>query len=80
MMRRNTVANILPLLHPAINLQFNAQFLDTALRHDFSLVECPVTLHPRVGISKGGNVNNLRALKVGLRMIWGITFGWGRAS
>jgi hypothetical protein len=21
-------------------------------------------------------VNNLRALKVGLRMIWGLTFGW----
>jgi len=77
-MRRETVANILRFVKPAINLEFNAHFLDTALRHDFLVVECPVTFHPRVGVSKGGNVNNLRALKVGLRMIWGLTFGWGR--
>ena len=30
----------------------------------------------RMGLSKGGNTNNLRALKVGLSMIWGLTFGW----
>ena len=40
------------------------------------LVECPITFHPRVGVSKGGNVNNWRALKVGLRMILGLCFGW----
>ena len=39
-------------------------------------VECPVTFHARVGQSKGGNVNNLRALSVGIRMIRGIAFGW----
>ncbi|MDR3746802.1 MAG: glycosyltransferase family 2 protein [Acidobacteriota bacterium] len=77
-MRRDTVTNILRFVQPAINLEFNAHFLDTALRHNFSVVECPVTFHPRVGLSKGGNVNNLRALKVGLRVIWGLTFGWGR--
>jgi hypothetical protein len=77
-MRRDTVTSLLQLVQPAINLEFNAHFLDTALRHDFSVVECPVTFHPRVGVSKGGNVNNLRALKVGLRVIWGLTFGWGR--
>ena len=76
MMRRQTVAALLPVLRPAINLEFNAHFLDTALQHGFSIVECPVTFHSRVGISKGGNLNNLRALKVGLRMISGLTFGW----
>jgi hypothetical protein len=79
-MRRDTVANILRFVQPAINLEFNAHFLDTALRHNFSVVECPVTFHARLGVSKGGNVNNMRALKVGLRMIWGLTFGWGRLS
>jgi hypothetical protein len=64
-------------VNPAINLEFNAHFLDTALGHLYSIVECPVTFHARIGESKGGNVNNLRALKVGLRMIWGLTFGWG---
>jgi hypothetical protein len=29
-----------------------------------------------VGESKGGNINNLRALKVGLKMIVGITTDW----
>jgi glycosyltransferase involved in cell wall biosynthesis len=77
MMRRETVAEILLFVQPTINLEFNAHFLDTALRYDFSVVECPVTFHPRVGVSKGANVNNLRALRVGLRMIWGLTFGWG---
>jgi len=77
-MRRDTATNILRFVQPAINLEFNAHFLDTALQHDFSVVECPVTFHRRVGVSKGGNVNNLRALKVGLRMIWGLTFGWSR--
>jgi len=80
MMRRNTVTEILQFVKPTINLEFNAHFLDIALRHDFSIVECPVTFHPRVGVSKGGNVNNLRALKVGMRMIWGLTFGWGWLS
>jgi hypothetical protein len=76
MMPREIVAAVLPLVNPAINLEFNAHFLDIALRHDFSIVECPVTFHPRIGISKGGNTNNLRALKVGSRMIWGLSFGW----
>ena len=40
------------------------------------IVECPITFHPRVGISKGGNVNNWWALKVGLRMVFGIAGSW----
>jgi hypothetical protein len=40
------------------------------------MVECPVTFFARVGESKGGNVNNIRALKVGTRMILGMLLGW----
>lgn len=76
MIRRNVLIRLLPVLNPAINLEFNAHFLDTALAHGVSLLECPITFHPRVGVSKGGNVNNIRALRVGLRMMYGLAFGW----
>jgi glycosyltransferase involved in cell wall biosynthesis len=76
MMPRQVVTALLPMLNPTINLEFNAHFLDVALEHGFSIVECPVTFHPRIGVSKGGNIDNFRALKVGSRMIWGLTFGW----
>jgi len=59
-----------------VNLEFNAHFLDVALENGFTIIECPITFYPRVGKSKGGNVNNFRALKVGLRMIMGLSFGW----
>jgi hypothetical protein len=68
--------HLLPTLDPNVNLEFNAHFLDMALRHGCAVVECPITFHPRVGFSKGGNTNNARALKVGCRMILGILFGW----
>jgi hypothetical protein len=74
--KNSTLRTLLPLLDPSINLEFNAYFLDTALANGYSIVECPVTFHSRVGVSKGGNVSNLRALRVGLRMIWGIAVGW----
>jgi hypothetical protein len=74
--RKSAVEELLPLLNPAVNLEFNAHFLDTALATDLRLVECPITFHQRVGVSKGGNVSNLRALKVGVRMIFGLIFGW----
>lgn len=77
LLRRPALEQLLTHLDPRINLEFNAYFLDRALGLGFTMVECPVTFHARVGKSKGGNVNNLRAWKVGLRMIWGITFGWG---
>ena len=80
MMPRQVVTALLPILNPAINLEFNAHFLDVALEHGFSIVECPVTFHPRIGASKGGNINNFRALKVGSRMIWGLTFGWNHLA
>jgi hypothetical protein len=73
---RDALRRLLPRLNPEINLEFNAHFLDMALREGIVLVECPITFHPRIGVSKGGNVSNGRALKVGLRMITGIIFGW----
>ena len=61
---------------PAVNLEFNAHFLDRVLDSGATLVEVPVTFYPRVGQSKGGNTSNRRATKVGLRMLLGIVFSW----
>ena len=74
--RRDALARLLPRLDPSVNLEFNAYFLDQALADGLFLVECPVTFHPRVGVSKGGNVSNGRALRVGVRMMAGMIFGW----
>jgi hypothetical protein len=74
--RRDALSRLMPHLNPTVNLEFNAHFLDVALDQDCGIVECPITFHPRVGVSKGGNVNNLRAMKVGLRMLLGIVLGW----
>ena len=74
--RRDAIQRLLPNLDPSINLEFNAHLLDVALTNDLFLVECPITFHPRIGASKGGNVSDWRALKVGCRMILGIVAGW----
>jgi hypothetical protein len=74
--RHDALERLMPLLDPTLNLEFNAHFIDRALGHGFKVVECPVTFHPRVGESKGGNVSNLRALTVGLRMMMGIISEW----
>lgn len=76
--RRNSLLKLLPKLDPAVNLEFNAHFLDVALGEGNVLIECPVTFHQRVGVSKGGNINNFRGFTVGTRMILGILFGWRR--
>jgi hypothetical protein len=76
--RRDALQRLMPQLDPTINLEFNAYFLDRALAYGLTVVECPVTFHPRWGESKGGNVNNLRALTVGLRMLVGILTNWAR--
>lgn len=75
--RREALLRLLPALKPQVNLEFNAHFLDTALARGFNVLECPITFHARVGQSKGGNVNDFRAVKVGLKMILGLMFGWG---
>lgn len=74
--RRDMLIKLLPLVNPAINLEFNAHFIDVSLEYGALLVECPITFHPRVGVSKGGNTDNWRGLSVGVRMIKGITLGW----
>jgi len=61
---------------PRVNLEFNAHFLDVTMRNGFKLVETPVTFHAREGQSKGGNVSNSRATRVGLRMLVGLLFSW----
>lgn len=76
--RREALQRLLPLLDARINLEFNAYFLDKALETGFLVVECPITFHQRVGVSKGGNIDNLQALKVGCRMLLGIVFNWKR--
>lgn len=68
--------SLLSILDPSVNLEFNAHLLDRSLAHGFTVVEVPVTFWPRVGVSKGGNVNHRRAAKVGFAMLWGIVAGW----
>lgn len=65
--RNPALRSLLPRLNPAINLEFNAHFLDTALGGPAHIVECPITFHHRVGRSKGGNASNRRAFSVGMR-------------
>lgn len=78
--RRDALLWLLPLVNPAINLEFNAHFIDVALEYGALLVECPITFHPRVGVSKGGNTDNWRGFSVGVRMIKGITLGWKKQA
>jgi glycosyltransferase involved in cell wall biosynthesis len=81
--RNSALRKLLPVLDPSVNLEFNAHFMDMALSYRVPMLECPVTFHQRVGVSKGGNTGNLRAFNVGIRMISGITFSWkplGRAK
>jgi len=80
LIRRDALERLMPALDPAVNLEFNAHFMDTALANDFSLIECPITFHRRVGVSKGGNTDNMRATQVGLGMMRGVTFGWKPAK
>ncbi len=74
--RNSTLRELMKKLDPAINLEFNAYFLDSALTAGYRILECPVSFHPRVGASKGGNVNNWIATRLGLRMLLGIFIDW----
>jgi hypothetical protein len=76
--RAEALRRLLPMLDPSINLEFNAHLLDRALGAGFLVVECPITFHARVGVSKGGNTDNLRALMVGCKMMLGIVLDWKR--
>jgi len=74
--RNSALRDLLTKLDPRINLEFNAYFLDTALTHRVRILECPISFHPRVGASKGGNVNNRIATRLGLRLLLGIFVDW----
>jgi hypothetical protein len=74
--RNATLRELMPRLDPQINLEFNAYFLDTALTAGARILECPITFYPRVGTSKGGNVNNRVATRLGLSMLLGIFVNW----
>lgn len=76
--RRDALVGLLPHLNPGVNLEFNAHFLDTALGRGLLLLECPITFHARIGLSKGGNINNWRGFTVGARMIYGLLSDWKR--
>jgi hypothetical protein len=76
MCRNSALRRLLDRLDPKINLEFNAYFLDTALKNGLRILECPVSFHPRVGTSKGGNVNNEIATRLGLKMLLGIFVDW----
>jgi glycosyltransferase involved in cell wall biosynthesis len=74
--RNTALRNLIGRLDPAINLEFNAYFLDMALKAGLRILECPISFHPRVGASKGGNVNNRIATRLGLRMLLGLFVDW----
>lgn len=74
--RNDAIRELLPKLDNRVNLEFNPYFLDRAVQNKLKVIECPITFHKRVGVSKGGNVSNIVALKLGLRMISGILMGW----
>ena len=76
LLRRTILPELIRELDPSINLEFNAYFMDRALSMGYLLLECPITFHQRVGVSKGGNADNLRAFKVGARMIFGLLTDW----
>jgi hypothetical protein len=74
--RNAPLRQLMNRLNPAINLEFNAYFLDSALAAGLSILECPISFQPRVGTSKGGNVSNRVATRLGLRMLYGIFVDW----
>ena len=76
MCRNAALRELMKKLDPAINLEFNAYFLDSALTSGLRILECPISFHPRVGTSKGGNINNRIATRLGLRMLYGIFVDW----
>jgi glycosyltransferase involved in cell wall biosynthesis len=66
--------------NPAVNHEFNAHFLDRSLEIGAKVIEVPITFYKRVGVSKGGNSSNRAAIRVGIKMIIGILFGWPKAK
>jgi len=40
LLRRDTLARLMPVLNPAVSLEFNVHFLDAAIAHGARVVEC----------------------------------------
>ena len=74
--RISAIKKMVSKLDNNVNLTFNPYFLEKAIKNNLQIVECPITFFPRIGFSKGGNINNRVAMKLGLQMIFGILFGW----
>lgn len=77
LIRRSSLERLIHNLNPKINHEFNPHLLEEAIKAKISMVECPITFHPRVGLSKGANQSNKMSIRIGIRMILGIFFGWG---
>ena len=67
---------VIPLGGVTPAVVFAAPMEAMALKAGTRILECPVCFYPRVGASKGGNVNNRIATRLGLRMLWGIFTNW----
>jgi glycosyltransferase involved in cell wall biosynthesis len=78
--RRDALERILPDLVVGAN-HFSPHMLLVALYRGLSLVEIPVTLRRRIGVSKGAGRSFWAGLRVGLVMIWHIlTYSPGRTG
>ena len=67
--RISAIKKMVSKLDNNVNLTFNPYFLEKAIKNNLQIVECPITFFPRIGFSKGGNINNRVAMKLGLQMI-----------
>jgi hypothetical protein len=46
--------------------------MKVALKKGLKVIEVPITLRKRIGVSKGAGGNKRLAIKVGLKMLWHI--------
>ena len=74
--RKSSLKKIISKLNSDINLDFNPYFLEKCIQNNLRIIECPIAFYPRVGLSKGGNKSDFHAFKLGIKMIFGIIFGW----
>src|SRR5438445_678237 len=69
--RKGALTKILPDLIVGAN-HFSSHMILVALYRGLSIIEIPVTLHRRIGMSKGAGRSFWAGLSVGLVMIWHI--------
>jgi glycosyltransferase involved in cell wall biosynthesis len=76
LIRKKALKKILPQLNSDINLEFNPYLIEKFIQNRLKVIECPISFFPRIGKSKGGNISNKVAFFLGIKMIFGIIFGW----